>query len=91
MTFRTWSLQICAIRKVRREADQSLKLAFAETRSQFASGLEETFNHSLLLAAELAQTQFGESVSRFRELHPDFPLTAGLAELWALGDSGECH
>ncbi len=73
-----------------REAEEALKSAFAETRSQFASGLEEILNHPLpLLAAELAQPQFGEWISRFREQHPDFPLTANLAELWALGDSGE--
>jgi 7TM-HD extracellular len=73
-----------------REAEEALKHAFAETRSRFASGLEEIFNHPLpLLAAELEQGQFGEWVSRFREQHSDFPLTAGLAELWALGDSGE--
>jgi hypothetical protein len=73
-----------------KKAEQALQLAFAETRAQFATGLEEIFNHPLpLLAAELAQPQFGEWTSRFREQHPNFPLTASLAELWALGDSGE--
>ena len=73
-----------------REAGTALNLAFAETRSQFASVLEEIFNHPLpLLTVELTQPTFDEGVSRFREQHPEFPLTAGLAELWALGDSGE--
>jgi len=73
-----------------KKAEQALKLDFAETRSQFANGLEEIFIHPLpLLAAELAQPQFGEWTGRFRERHPNFPLTANLAELWALGDSGE--
>jgi hypothetical protein len=73
-----------------REASEALKLAFAETRSQFSSGLEEVFNHPLpLLAAELAQPSFGEWIQRFREQHADFPLSASLAELWSLGDSGE--
>lgn len=72
------------------EAEEALKLAFAEARSRFASGLEESFNHPLpLLAAELAQPQLGEWASLFREQHPNFPLTASLAELWALGDSGD--
>jgi hypothetical protein len=73
-----------------REAEESLKLAFTETRSQFASGLEAVFNHPLpLLAAELTQPPFAEWLGSFREQHPDFPLTASLAELWALGDSGD--
>jgi len=72
------------------EAGETLKLAFAEARTQFASGLEETFNHPLpLLAIELAQPQFGECTDRFRRQSPAFPLTTSLAELWALGDSGE--
>ena len=73
-----------------REAGESLKLAFAETRSRFASSLEAIFNHPLpLLTVELTQPTFGKEVSRFREQNPDFPLTTSLAELWALGDSGE--
>jgi hypothetical protein len=73
-----------------REAEQALKLAFAETRSRFASGLDEVFGHPLpLLASELERTQFGDAVSRFREQNPGFPLTTSLAELWALGDSGD--
>lgn len=73
-----------------REAEEALKFVFAETRSQFASGLEEIFNHPLpLLAAELAPPSFGEWANRYGEQHPDFPLTASLAELWSLGDSGD--
>jgi hypothetical protein len=72
------------------EAEAKLKLAFAETRTRFASDLEGALNHPLpLLAAELEQPSFAEWLHRFRERHPEFPLTAGLAELWALGDSGD--
>jgi hypothetical protein len=73
-----------------REAEEALRLAFNEARSRFATGLEESFNHPLpLLAAELGQKQFSEWLGRFREQHPGFPLTTNLAELWALGDSGD--
>jgi hypothetical protein len=73
-----------------RQTEERLTRAFAETRTRFAEGLERLFGHPLpLLTAELSQPQFAEFLGSFREQHAEFPLSANLAELWALGDPGD--
>lgn len=72
------------------EAEAALKAAFAETRSRFTTGLEEKFSHPTpLLSDEQRQPGFAAFVEDFRKQNPAFPLGAPLAELWALGDSGD--
>jgi len=71
-------------------AEDGLVETFRTTRDRFAEGLEDLFNHPLpLLTTELGQPQFGEFVATFREQSPGFPLSTNLAELWALGDTGD--
>jgi hypothetical protein len=72
------------------EAEATLQASFAETRSRFTAGLEEKFNHPPpLLSDEQHQPAFAAFVEDFRKQNPAFPLGAPLAELWALGDSGD--
>lgn len=72
------------------QAEAELKAAFAEARAKFAGGLERLFNHPLpLLTSELGQPHFAEFLKTFRAQRPGFPLSNGLAELWALGDEGD--
>ncbi len=72
------------------QSEQALKAAFTNARARFTAGLENLFGHPLpLLNAELEQTRHAEFVKTFHQQLPDFPLTAQLAELWALGDDGE--
>ena len=72
------------------EAEAALKTAFAEMRSRFAAGLEEKFSHPTpLLSDEQRQPGFAAFIEDFRHRNPAFPLSAALAELWALGDSGD--
>jgi len=70
--------------------EAELKAAFAEARAKFTGGLERLFNHPLpLLTSELGQAHFAEFLKLFRAQRPGFPLSNGLAELWAFGDEGE--
>lgn len=71
-------------------ADLDLRNDFARSRDVFAALLEDAFHHAPpLLAGEFAQPQFQELTEAFRRRVPVFPLSTNLAELWALGDSGE--
>ena len=73
-----------------REAEAALRAGFADARLRFAGNLERLFGHSLpLLTTELADPQFGGFLESFRNENPQLPLTDPLAELWALGDSGD--
>lgn len=71
-------------------AEAELRAAYTNAVSQFAAGLERLFNHPLpLLNAELESPKYAEFLKAWREQNPNFPLTAPLAELWALGDLGD--
>ena len=72
------------------QAEDGLVQTFQGTRARFVENLDRLFGHPLpLLTAELGQPQFGEFVATFREQSPGFPLSSNLAELWALGDTGD--
>jgi len=73
-----------------RQSEEALRASFSEIRGRFLDGLQTRFDHRPpLLTAELAQAGFSELVSAFRESDRGFPITTNLAELWALGDSGD--
>jgi len=71
-------------------AEATLKTAFAGARAKFVDGLENLIGHPPpLLANELAGKSFADFLGAFRKEQPRLPLTDSLAELWALGDSGD--
>ena len=72
------------------QVETDLRNDFARNRDLFAAALEDAFNHAPpLLAGEFAQPQFRELVTGVQQRAPAFPLGTNLAELWALGDSGD--
>jgi hypothetical protein len=71
-------------------AEMDLRNDFARNRDLFAAALEGAFNHAPpLLAGEFAQPQFQDLLAGVRQRAAAFPLGTNLAELWALGDSGD--
>ena len=72
------------------QAETDLRNDFARNRDLFSAALEGAFNHAPpLLAGEFAQPQFRNLVAGFQQRAPAFSLNTNLAELWALGDSGD--
>ena len=72
------------------QSEAELKRAFTNAQALFIAGLENLFSHPLpLLNAEFNLQHYAEFLKAYRGQNPDFPLTAQLAELWALGDAGE--
>jgi hypothetical protein len=72
------------------EAEKELRAIFSDTRSRFVESLERLFGHEApLLTTELAQPQFGDFLGTFAAQNAGFPLGTNLAELWALGDTGD--
>jgi len=72
------------------QSETDLRSAFTNAQAHFTAGLERLFSHPLpLLNAEFGQQHYNEFLKAYRGQNPDFPLTAQLAELWALGDDGD--
>ena len=71
------------------DAERSLRFAFDARRERFLGAVELNFKRRVLRAAELEMPLFASTVDAARAQSPGFPLTRSLAELWALGDTGE--
>ena len=72
------------------QSEADLRSAFTNAQAHFTAGLERLFGHPLpLLNAEFGQQHYNEFLKAYRGQNPAFPLTAQLAELWALGDEGD--
>ncbi|MBI3949664.1 MAG: HDIG domain-containing protein [Acidobacteria bacterium] len=66
-----------------------LRSAFAQTRDQFLTALEANYKRRQLTARGVASAQFSQFVRSFERNKTAFPVGLDLAQVWALGGSGE--
>jgi len=71
------------------ETEQELRTAFAAARRLFLDFVAARFERRLLATSQLGELLFAEAIGDFSARNRNFPLSRSLAELWALGDSGE--
>lgn len=71
------------------DVEQDLRADFADARRVFLELVEARFEHRILATRELAEPAFAEVAGVFHSRRAAFPLSRSLAELWALGDTGE--
>jgi len=74
--------------EVRRQSEQALRETFAGARGRFLDLLQTRTGRRLLATHQLTEPMFTAAMDAFRTQSPNFPLSRSLAELWALGDSG---
>ena len=62
--------------------------AFAQARSNFLDGLQETFHQAVLDEPTADSPDFGYFITAFNLRNRDFPINDNLARSWARGDDG---
>lgn len=72
-----------------REAEESLRVSFANARERYLDRLEAAFGERRLARETMMQDRFRAAVRASQSAESSFPLQPALAELWATGDSGE--
>jgi hypothetical protein len=72
------------------QGEARLRLAFTAAHMQFKTQIQDQFDQlPPLRTVDLEQPRYLQLIATFRAEHAGFPLTKNLADLWALGDSGE--
>lgn len=73
-------------REAAAEAEAKLRRSFNRTRSEFLEALFTASKHRRLTPEQVLHPGFERFVQWFRERNKEFPLTGGLAEIWATGE-----
>jgi len=73
--------------KVASEAENSLREAFQRSRAEFLDDLFLASKHRKLTPEQTKSPGFQRFVTWFQKKAPSFPLTSGLAQSWASGET----